>query len=227
MTSGWHFAKTGPDGAPVLRDGTPARPGIVRVKGPIVLCAQGLHASARVIDALDYAPGPWLSRVTLRGEIIHGEDKMVAIEREAEGYKDMLPVLQEFAVRCAVRALEHERDTGRAPDERSWTVCDLALGWLAGVVDMETLRTATADAATAVYTASAAVYAAYATADAATRAAHAAAYAVDAAHATDAARVAASVAAYVAARAAVYVIERAAQNDELEEMVFAAYETKR
>ena len=157
---GWHFAKTGPNGTPVLRDGTLAVAGTVRVKGPLVLCEWGLHASERALDALKYAPGPWLSLVELSGEVVRGEDKAVATERTAGGYRDVSSILHEFAVRCAVRALERVQ----VPDERSWAACDLTLGWLMGVVDDETLCDAVDDAADAAAnaadTADAAAYAA-------------------------------------------------------------------
>ena len=168
---GWHFAAAGPNGEPALRDGSPARAGTVKVSGPLKLCVRGLHASACVIDALYYAPGPWLSRVELRGTVVMGDDKACAAERVARGYVDVTNVLREFAVRCAVRALEREQDAGREPDTRSWVACDLALGGFAGVVDVEMLRKA--------------YNAAYAAADAA-------AYAADAYNAASAAAAAAS-----------------------------------
>ena len=203
---GWHFAAAGPNGTPVLRDGTLAVAGTVRVKGPLVLCEWGLHASERALDALKYAPGPWLSLVELSGEVVRGEDKAVATARTAGGYRDVSSILHEFAVRCAVRALERVQ----VPDERSWAACDLTLGWLMGVVADETLCDAADDAADAdygdAYAANAAAYAA------AYAAANATAYAAACA-AADAAAYAADDAAYAAAN------EKEAQNTELEKML--------
>ena len=52
-----------------------------KVKGPLKLCLWGLHASKRIIDALEYAPGPYLWVVELSGDIIEGSDKVCASER--------------------------------------------------------------------------------------------------------------------------------------------------
>ena len=217
---GWHFAAAGPNGEPALRDGSPARAGTVEVSGPLKLCVRGLHASACVIDALYYAPGPWLSRVELRGTVVMGDDKACATERVARGYVDVTNVLREFAVRCAVRALEREQDAGREPNTRSWAACDLALGGFAGVVDAEMLREAYNAAYAAVddadgVAANAAAYtaasAAYATANDADR---------DAAFAANRA----ACAAYAANGAAYAAEERGAQNDELEEMLLQFFE---
>ena len=215
---GWHFAAAGPNGEPALRDGSPARAGTVAVSGPLKLCVRGLHASACVIDALYYAPGPWLSRVELRGTVVMGDDKACAAERVARGYVDVTNVLREFAVRCAVRALEREQDAGREPDTRSWVACDLALGGFAGVVDVEMLREAyNAAAAAAADADAAAPYAATVAADDAAYAATSAAYAATVA-ADDAAAAFAAVSA-AAESVARTAKEREAQNDELEEML--------
>ena len=50
----------------VLRDGRPIPPVCQTLvhDGPLVLCAQGLHASEHPFDALAYAPGARLHRVT-------------------------------------------------------------------------------------------------------------------------------------------------------------------
>ena len=47
-----------------LRDGTPVIVGAETVvEGAVTLCERGLHASRRLLDSLQYAPGPWLCRV--------------------------------------------------------------------------------------------------------------------------------------------------------------------
>ena len=68
-----------------------------RIEGEPVLCKRGLHASARALDALKYAPGPVICRVTLGGTVLHGDDKSVAQERTVLAMADATAVLHEFA----------------------------------------------------------------------------------------------------------------------------------
>jgi len=67
-----------------------------------VLCESGLHGSVNILDALKYAPGPYIWRVNLRGEIIKGDDKAVATEREYLWGYDATDVLRYFARLCAL-----------------------------------------------------------------------------------------------------------------------------
>lgn len=46
------------------------------------LCQWGLHASERLIDAKNYAPGDILCRVRCSGKIEHAPDKLVCTRRE-------------------------------------------------------------------------------------------------------------------------------------------------
>ena len=63
---GWHF--TTEDEILGFDDGRKIIVGEKHtVEPPIKLCKRGLHASERIIDALDYAPGPILLRGTFRG----------------------------------------------------------------------------------------------------------------------------------------------------------------
>ena len=66
------------------------------------LCRWGLHGSKRLIDALQYAPGPMLYRVELGGEIIKGDDKAVATERTYLWGISAEHLLRDFARRCAL-----------------------------------------------------------------------------------------------------------------------------
>ena len=82
----WHFVQVGNDDTPRLGygDNREVKVGetlIVNVKP--ILCSQGLHASAKLWDALGYASGNKLSlcRVTLGGTVLHDTDKSVATER--------------------------------------------------------------------------------------------------------------------------------------------------
>ena len=174
------------------------------VEGKIALCKNGLHASKSILDALGYAPGNILWGVKLSGEVIEGDDKLVASEREYLWELDCTELLQEFSRWCALEVLH------------LWDAPDVVKEFLQ--TGDKSLAVPAADAAYAAYAArdAYAAYAARAAADAA-RAAYAArdAYAADAAraaaYAADAADAAAAyaVAAY-AADAAAYAAYAAA-----------------
>ena len=69
---------------------------------PIVPCDVGLHASARAIDALVYAPGSIVCQVVLSGVVIlHGLDKAAASARRVVAMADATILLHEFACQCA------------------------------------------------------------------------------------------------------------------------------
>ncbi|HUU94657.1 MAG TPA: hypothetical protein VM487_02880, partial [Phycisphaerae bacterium] len=69
---------------------------------PLVLCEYGMHASARPLDALNYAPGPMVCRVEMSGTILEGDDKLVATHRKVLALADALDVLRKFARLCAL-----------------------------------------------------------------------------------------------------------------------------
>jgi hypothetical protein len=98
----WHFT-TG-----TLRDGSPL-PALgvkLTMAGKIVPCEHGYHGSERIIDALEYAPGPVIHRAELSGEIVgHDGDKHVASERTYLWSLDQPTgerILREFARKCAL-----------------------------------------------------------------------------------------------------------------------------
>jgi len=98
---GWHFARAGnrlnyDDGRPIIIGETHT------VQGQLKLCEWGLHASKRILDALQYAPGPVIYRVRLSGEILVGNDKMCATERTYLWGYDATEILRAFARRCAL-----------------------------------------------------------------------------------------------------------------------------
>jgi hypothetical protein len=96
-TLAWHFT------GPTLRDGRPIPlPGVwLTHSSPMIqICRSGLHASPRIIDALGYAPGPTLHRVTMRNVVQWDHDKMVARERRIEWSMDATEVLHDFITRC-------------------------------------------------------------------------------------------------------------------------------
>jgi hypothetical protein len=71
-------------------------------KGELVMCSSGLHASVHPYDALQYAPGSHLHRVELAGQIIKGDDKVVASRRKIIATIDAEPLLWEYARLCAL-----------------------------------------------------------------------------------------------------------------------------
>ena len=74
-----------------------------KVKGEPILCEHGLHASKRIIDALDYAPDSVLWIVELGGKVVHDDDKSVATERTyVGGGIDVTDTLRKFARMCAL-----------------------------------------------------------------------------------------------------------------------------
>jgi hypothetical protein len=101
----WHFT----DSDKILRyhDGREVVAGeTLKVSEPIELCTRGLHASKRLIDALSYAPGPYVWFVKLSGTVIHGDDKSVATERTAVWGFDATDVLRKFSRTVALESIQ-------------------------------------------------------------------------------------------------------------------------
>ena len=100
----WHFTRT--DCRLGFDDGRLVVPGeTLTHDGDLVLCKQGLHASRRIMDALRWAPGPYVWRVRLSGDRLNDSDKMVATERTALWGFDATDTLRLFARRCALDVL--------------------------------------------------------------------------------------------------------------------------
>ncbi len=99
----WHFVaanrKLGYGDSRVVKAGR-----TYKYKGdePIELCLRGMHASRRVIDALQYASSNIICRVELSGDIIEGNDKLVATERKVLWMMDCERVMRPFARQCAL-----------------------------------------------------------------------------------------------------------------------------
>jgi hypothetical protein len=99
--TGYHFT-----GA-TLRNGEPIPPigeWLIHT-GEISPCSSGLHASVKVFDALQYAPGPMLHKVILAGELQpHGDpvDKYVGRKRKILATIDATQLLWDFARWCAL-----------------------------------------------------------------------------------------------------------------------------
>ena len=101
---GWHFTDT----SKTLRygDGRKVEAGkTLTFKGTPELCEKGLHACKRLIDAIQYAPGPYVWRVELSGKVLHGDDKSVATKRKAIWGYDATKVLREFSRKVALESV--------------------------------------------------------------------------------------------------------------------------
>lgn len=111
MKQGWHFT----DGDK-LRDGRPLPPiGEWLVHdGPVEMCKSGLHYSPTILDALSYAPGCHLHRVSVRNVVKKQDDKAVCRRRRIDESADMTWALVSFAENCATRAEWAERAAGEA-----------------------------------------------------------------------------------------------------------------
>ena len=121
----WHFTGL------KLRDGSPI-PAIGKklvFKGKPIMCEQGLHFSLHPFDALQYAPGPFLHKVSYGGIVELGEDKGVCTERIILASIDATVLLRKFACDEALRVLPAD-----APDivRRYLTTQDESLRGAAG-----------------------------------------------------------------------------------------------
>jgi hypothetical protein len=180
----WHFVgETLRDGSPVPKDGV-----WLKHTGDLEICETGLHWSREPFDALQYAPGPTLCLVDVRGEIIEQNDKGCSTERRIVARMDATEILRYFS-RMQALSVIHLWD---APD----VVCDYLM------TGEESLRAAAWAAARDAAGAAARAAAWAAARDAAGAAARDAAWA--------AARDAAGAAAWDAARDAAWDAARAA-----------------
>lgn len=131
---GWHWIRE--DGT--LRTGERVTAGgVYCAVGPLVMCRNGVHASRRALDALQYAPGPVLCRVKLSGGIIHDTDKSVARERSVLWLADATTILHEFACAVATDALHLIEAKGETVDPRSWAAIQTKEQWLRGLATDE------------------------------------------------------------------------------------------
>jgi hypothetical protein len=109
----WHFVRVDEDGMPRLGYGD-SRAVVVgetlTVVGEPELCRRGLHASARLWDALGYAEGDRLAlcRVRLGGTVVEGDDKSAATERTVLAMltpQETDKLLRDFARWCALQVV--------------------------------------------------------------------------------------------------------------------------
>src|SRR5471032_738558 len=90
-----------------LRDGTtaPTDGTWLEYHGDLVMCNRGLHASLHVADALKYAPGATLCLVDLDGQILTGDDKLVASRRRIVARFDATQLLRHDARQSALSVI--------------------------------------------------------------------------------------------------------------------------
>jgi hypothetical protein len=106
----------------------------LKMKGKPELCNRGFHASRRIIDALNYAPGPILCRVGVGGTILEDNDKLVGTTRRVVAMADASPMLHLFACDVAEAALKAAGVT----DARALGVIQAKRLWVAGdITDAE------------------------------------------------------------------------------------------
>ena len=101
---GWHFTETNKllrygDGREVVAGET------LTFDGEPVLCQAGLHACKNILNACDYAPGPYVWYVELTGKLAHDSDKSVGTKRKALWGYDATEVLREFSRKVALAAV--------------------------------------------------------------------------------------------------------------------------
>ena len=185
-------------------------------EGDPELCSNGMHGSARLIDALRYARGPIVCRVEIDGDVIEVEDKLCGRRRTVLWMLDATQILHEFACQRAEDALARVEQ----PDERSVAAIEAKRKWLRGEITDKELDSAWVAAWDAAL--DAASWSAARDAAARDAAAWAAVWAA-VRNAAWAARSAAWNAAW-AARSAAQDDVRATQNERLTEMVMEAHE---
>lgn len=133
----WHFATY--DRRLAYQPWMEVAPGYIYSEdGPIVICESGLHASRKLRDALAYAPGSYLCRVEMWGEVAEEDDKLVARHRHVIAAKDVSAELRLWACWC-VRQYWH-----LLTDDRSRTAVDVAERFARGEATREELAAANA-----------------------------------------------------------------------------------
>ena len=189
----------------VLRydDGREIEVGVTHeVEGELVPCKNGLHASKRLIDALQYAPGNVLWLVDVE-DCVEGGDKLCARKRTYLAEFDAEDLLREFARKQALINIEKVKPYCSEEEYKT----------LLHYLETGEGREAAYSAADSAYSADSAAYSAD---SAAYSAAHSAAY--SALSASDSA----AYSAYSAAHWAAYSAATSKANDMLTEMVVEA-----
>ena len=116
------------------------------VSGKLIICERGYHSSPSLWDALEYAPGPIATVVEIGEPAGRQDDKFVSRTRKLLCAVNVEKELRQFAIDCAERALNHERENGREPDSRSWVAIEAAKAFLRGEITPAELAAARAAA---------------------------------------------------------------------------------
>jgi hypothetical protein len=90
------------EGKPIMRDGTVIEEGKEYHVDEAVLCRTGYHGSERILDALKYAPGPWISKRIITGKIDRKEDKICGTKCVHTIGFNATDVLRKVARLCAL-----------------------------------------------------------------------------------------------------------------------------
>ena len=108
------------------------------IKGKLVMCEHGYHASPSWRDALSYAKGNMACIVELSGEIVKDTDKYVARTRKLIDARNAEKVLRTWSCDCAERALKK----AKVKDERCWDAIKIARLYNKGKATKEELAAA-------------------------------------------------------------------------------------
>jgi hypothetical protein len=110
------------------------------------LCEYGLHASRNPLDALAFRPDGILTLVRLRGEIVEGDDKLCASERETVAVMD--PATQDQVLRLLACTYAEWAIgwSGVEPDQRSIDAVECARRFAWGRATRDELAAARAAA---------------------------------------------------------------------------------
>ena len=189
-----------------------------KIKGEIIPCKTGLHASERIIDALIYAPGAIIWKVELSGIIIKKGDKLCASSRKyMAGGIDCSDALRKFARLCALEVVD------------KWDAPQVVIDYLK--TGDEAIRSAAESAAWSAVRAASRSDAESATESAARSSARFAAWSAAESAAESAARSAACYtarsAAWYTARSAAWYATESAQDEALTELVNELLEPKK
>ena len=124
----WHWVKDDW----TLRDGQKVEVGKTYVvDGELTMCERGLHASRKILDALQYAPGSIVCRVTCWQIKQEDNDKFVCHKRRVEWAYDATNILHEFACQVAEKALK----LAKVKNKRCWTAIEAKRKWLKGEIN--------------------------------------------------------------------------------------------
>ena len=101
LTLAWHFTNG------KLRDGQPIPPDgeWLRYEGKCFMCERGLHASKKIIDALQYAPGSTIHRVVCANIQDEQSDKFVCRSRFIMWRLESNELLRTFARSAALSVI--------------------------------------------------------------------------------------------------------------------------